>query len=100
LEYEYPKKWPELLPKLVGYLNSKDAKSTYGALYAIRMIVRRYEYQTRGKRQPLEELVAMIFPGLLGFLGALSQQSSVQTDEMLLLIIKSFWSAVNVRTAI
>jgi hypothetical protein len=43
VQSEYPKDWPELIPKVMTFLNNKDPHIMQGALVAIRETVKRYE---------------------------------------------------------
>ena len=40
---DYPKRFKELLPKLMGYLNSNDHQALFAALLALYEVVRKYE---------------------------------------------------------
>ena len=44
-EFEYPERWGNLLPTLLGFIQSSDILKMYNALLALRKLVKRYEYK-------------------------------------------------------
>ncbi|PRP84900.1 hypothetical protein PROFUN_07554 [Planoprotostelium fungivorum] len=93
---EWPNAWPELLPQILNNLVSKDALKTHGALLAVRLLARNYQYIPQVKRRiPLENLVNTTFPIVLQLLQSLSQLQTEAAGHMILLILKCFWSSSN-----
>jgi hypothetical protein len=41
---DYPEQWPALLPAIFNNLKSQDQQRVFGALYALRILTRKYEY--------------------------------------------------------
>lgn len=106
--YDYPDKWPTLLPLLLTTVqtngaNTQDGATTvdqkvlrvHNALLALRKIVKRYEYKSKEQRGPLDEIVKQGFPLLL----PLAQRSiapdehSLEAATCLRQILKIFWSS-------
>lgn len=40
---DYPERWPSLLPSIDANLKSQNQERIYGALYALRILTRKYE---------------------------------------------------------
>ena len=56
--YDYPERWSSLLPGIVTYLQSQTASEVYGALWALRSLVEKYEFKPRDHgREPLMPIV-------------------------------------------
>ncbi|DBB04276.1 hypothetical protein WJX77_005934 [Trebouxia sp. C0004] len=92
---DFPEKWPSLLPQLTQNLQSQDEQRLYGALYALRLMTRKYEFRDAEERVPLDAIVKTTFPTLLQvFQGLLQSGSQAEiAAELLKLICKAFWSA-------
>jgi len=94
---DFPTNWPDLIPKLTSYLTSQDLKVTHGALEALRRVIKRYEYLSTKKKEraQLVELVANLFPLLSQLFSALLKVDSNESAEMQTLLVRMFWSAIN-----
>lgn len=94
---DYPNAWPELLPKVISLLASRDAASTLGALEVLHVIVGKYEYIPAGKkrRQPLQAVVEATFPIVLQLFQNLGNVQTVESHRMQHVIIRIFNSACN-----
>jgi hypothetical protein len=67
-EYDYPEKWPSLLPTLVTAISSQqqdDLLQLFNALTALRKLVKKFEYKTKEKRAPLDHIIQATFSHLL-----------------------------------
>lgn len=92
--YDYPKKWPELLQKIMHYI--KDTQKTEGCLEALRLTIKKYEYIPPGKkRNPLNHIINASFPVLQQIFQALLPHNSPQAGLMMKTIAKIFWSVNN-----
>ncbi|KAL3141839.1 hypothetical protein ABBQ32_004507 [Trebouxia sp. C0010 RCD-2024] len=92
---DFPEQWPSLLPQLAQNLHSQEQQRLYGALYALRLMTRKYEFRDAEERTPLETVVQTTFPTVLQvFQGLLQSGSHAEiVAELLKLICKAFWSA-------
>jgi len=97
VEEDYPEKWNDLLPKILSYITSNNPSAMEGALEALRVTIKRYEFTQPGKsrRKPLQQLVESTFPLLLELFSSLIGTNEVQAAIMLKTIIKMFWSSIN-----
>ncbi|KAK9824621.1 hypothetical protein WJX72_011782 [[Myrmecia] bisecta] len=91
---DHPQQWPALLQLIVQNMASQDQPRLYGALYALRILARKYEFADAEERGPLVEVVHTTFPGLLAiFQGLLSTNSPTLVHaDLLKLVCKTFWS--------
>jgi hypothetical protein len=107
--YEYPDRWPTLLPLLLTTIQSNSNNTNqvldlqqhqqilrvHNALLALRKIVKRYEYKSKEQRGPLDDIVQKGFPLLLplGQRFILPEEHSLEAATCLRQILKIFWSA-------
>lgn len=98
LEKEFPENWPEIVPKTMSLLNSQDVARLHGALYTMRVIVKKYEHKPSegGRREPLNQIVQGAFPILLQLFAALAKHTSLEACLLQRIIAKIFWSATQV----
>ncbi|EIE23737.1 ARM repeat-containing protein [Coccomyxa subellipsoidea C-169] len=91
---DFPESWPGLLPIVLQNLGSQEQQRLYGALFALRILTRKYEFKDEEDRIPLGTLVDATFPILLRiFQGLLASESaSLEVAELLKLVCKVFWS--------
>lgn len=98
---DYPERWPALLPAVqealaqaagvgAGDLASPAGARLFGALYALRILARKYEFRDEEDRAPLRDVVAGTFPVLLALLQQLQASASPLHAK---LVLKIFWSA-------
>lgn len=59
---DYPEKWPGLLEALCSNLVNPDTNRVHGALFALRILMRKYEFRDEEERVPLAQLVHTTFP--------------------------------------
>lgn len=109
---DYPERWPSLLPAIQGALAtaaaagvgaSADAANPaspagarmHGALYALRILARKYEFRDEEDRAPLKAIIAATFPVLLALLQQLQANPSPSPQVALhsKLVLKVFWSS-------
>lgn len=100
LIHDFPDKWPELIPNLLGTIQQAANQANQGlrvhnALVALRKVCKRYEYKSKEQRGPLNEIVKQSFPLLLPLAQRLSQpnENSLEAAMMLKQILKIFWSS-------
>jgi len=106
---DFPERWPSLLPGIQSALAGAAAAGSgagadaadpaspagarmHGALYALRILARKYEFRDEGDRAPLKGIIAGTFPVLL----ALMQQllaNPTPSPGVAKLVLKVFWSA-------
>lgn len=94
---DFPKSWPELVPKLVETLRmQRDAMSVHNALLATRKLCKRFEFKSRdeGARLPLEDIVLKTFELMKGLLARFVPEAAQHPEAATLskLILKTFWS--------
>jgi len=94
---EYPDPWGNtLIPQLQSLLQSKELRVLHGTLLSIRTIIKKYEYiPASPRRKPLFPLVDSLFPQLTIIFQELNKLLTPESAEMQLLLVKTFWSAVN-----
>ena len=94
---DYPEKWPNLLPTLLGYLQTDDVPRVYGAVQVIMLLCRKYEYKDKEEREVLAPVIDQAFPRLLAMLQSLLAMEDRRDDAQLALlvklIVKTYWSA-------
>jgi len=98
LEKEYPDNWADLVPKVMSLLNAQDIHRLHGALYTMRIIVKKYEHKPTegGMREPLNQIVQSTFPVLLELFSALSKHTNIEACLLQRILTKIFWSATQV----
>lgn len=63
---DFPERWPELATTIREYINTEnhyDSKVFVG-IYTLKSVCRRYEYEFKSKREPLNEIANELFPRL------------------------------------
>jgi importin-7 len=92
--HDYPNRWPSLLPSLQVALTSSDVLVVAGALRALRIVVRKYEFTDETERAPLLATTDAVLPTVLAVFQALvaNPDPSLELAEMLKLCCKIFWS--------
>ncbi|CAL5220954.1 g3058 [Coccomyxa viridis] len=92
---DFPEHWPGLLPAVLQNLSSQDHGRLYGALFALRILARKYEFKDEEDRAPLTGIVNGAFPVLLQLFQSLlaSKSPAVEIAELQKLVLKIFWSA-------
>ncbi len=95
IAWDYPQRWPDLVPVLAASLNSGDQALMCGALRTLRIIARKYEFRDEGERAPLTAMVDITFPSILAVFQTLLANPSPSPDlaELLKLCCKIFWSS-------
>lgn len=59
---DFPGKWPNVVEKIAGYLQSPDRNLWPGALLSLYQLIKRYEYNTEADRGPLKEAMTHLLP--------------------------------------
>lgn len=98
LEKEYPDNWSDLVPKVMSFINTQDITRLHGALYTMRIIIKKYEHKPSegGLREPLNQIVQATFPALLQLFGALAKHTNLEACLLQRILTKIFWSATQV----
>ena len=96
LEADFPERWPELLPGILGALGSTEKERLHGGLFALRFLCRKYEYKNEAARAMLHGVVAQVAPALLQLTQGLLALGSLQLEvaELLKLVLKTLWSCL------
>ncbi|KXZ43736.1 hypothetical protein GPECTOR_81g184 [Gonium pectorale] len=91
---DYPERWPGLMELLYANLSAQDQVRVHGALLALRLLARKYEFRDEEERAPLDGIIASAFPLLLHiFQQLLAAPPSAQVSGYIKLVCKTFWSA-------
>eukprot|EP01035_Chromulina_nebulosa_P019648 gene19648-25562_t len=93
-EYDYPDKWPSLLPKLIKYLQSSDVLTLHNTLLALRKIVKRYEFRQKDNRADVDNIIVQTFPFIQDLLTRLVDHNSIEAAVILRICFKIFWSYI------
>ncbi|KAG0567157.1 hypothetical protein KC19_7G115500 [Ceratodon purpureus] len=92
---DYPEQWPALLPAIFNNLKSQDQQRVFGALYALRILTRKYEFKDEEERMPVYTIINTTFPVLLEILNHLIAlpNPAIEVADLIKLILKIFWSS-------
>ena len=92
---DYPERWPSLLGDIYNATSGADVATLYGGLTALRVLARKYEFKSQPDREPLNEIVNVMFPVLVQVMGKLTQSdvNAPETVNMMKLVCKTFWSS-------
>eukprot|EP00850_Spirogloea_muscicola_P013908 SM000097S24761 [mRNA] locus=s97:152586:160145:+ [translate_table: standard] len=102
VQSDYPEQWQALLPLVDGNLHSMDQPRVTGALFALRVLARKYEFKHEDEeRAPSHVLVSTTFPVLINIFKYLLSLPEPDAEIAILikLICKIFWSSCYVRTS-
>lgn len=88
-------RWPELIPTIVTNIQSPEVLRVYNALLALRKLVKRYEYKDRDARQPLHDILQLLFPYLQELMKHILTLNSLEAAQVMRVCLKIFWSATN-----
>eukprot|EP00873_Tetraselmis_striata_P029005 jgi/Tetstr1/449269/TSEL_036472.t1 len=91
---DYPEKWPDLLQSVVQNLTSQEQPRMHGALYAMRILARKYEFKDEVERAPIVPVIENSFPTMLHIFQAILAEPSrtVEMADLVKLMCKTFWS--------
>ena len=97
VQHDFPERWPDLLPTLMGHLGTDDIARVYGAVQVIQVICRKYEFKDKDEREVLAPVIENAFPRLLQMLQSLIANEAQRQDKTLAtlvkLILKTYWNA-------
>jgi hypothetical protein len=95
---DYPEHWPGLLPAIDGNLKAQDQQRIFGALHALRILTRKYEFKDEEERMPVYLIINTTFPVLLEILKylLLLPNPAIEISDLIKLILKIFWSSAYV----
>ena len=89
--------WPGLVPAICANLQQQQQpERIYGALFALRTLVKVYEFRQADRRSPLYAVVEQTWPLMGQLIQQLIPSPSVQGSELALLAMKIFWSATQI----
>lgn len=93
---DYPEKWPSLLSSIDANLKSQDQQRIYGALYALRILTRKYEFKDDEERNPVYQIIERTLSTLLEILNYLLTMlnAPIEVADLIKLICKIFWSSI------
>lgn len=91
---EYPSNWPNVLMQIGEYLVKEDDMQKFGALCALRGIVKRFKTVKGLSREPLFQIVECAFPIIQNMFGE-RLESTDQKDLMLLRVITKIFYMTN-----
>ena len=94
---DFPEQWPGLFPTLMGNLQSGDQTRMYGALIALRVVCKKFDFAGQGKlSNTLNSMVESMFPLLQQlFEQIVSNEESPEAYEMQKKIAQIFWSCTH-----
>ena len=95
-QVDYPGNWPGLLPAICANMQQQNTERVYGALFALRMLVKVYEFRKEAERAPLHAAVEHSWPLMAQLVEMLIGTPSVEGAELALLAMKVFWSATQI----
>mmetsp|Transcript_16250 Transcript_16250/g.40027 ORF Transcript_16250/g.40027 Transcript_16250/m.40027 type:complete len:1050 (+) Transcript_16250:159-3308(+) len=88
---DFPEKYGFLLEEIMNnILKSNNPQKIYGALCALRMVFKNYEYRSKKDLTPLPKLVESTFPALINVFNGLMQTPNQNKFEMIRMLIKIF----------
>lgn len=92
---DYSERWPSLLPNINVNLRAQDQQRVYGALFALRILTRKYEFKDDDERTPVYQIIETTFPTLLEIFKYLLSMVNppVEVADLVKLICKIFWSS-------
>lgn len=67
----------------------------YNSLFALRKLVKRYEFKQKEKRAPLNHMVQTCFPLLEHLMQQVLQNNSLEAAQIMRMCLKTFWSSTN-----
>ena len=93
-EHDYPDNWPNLIPIFLNNIQSQNIAYMYNSLYALRKIIKRFEFKSIGPdREPLNNLISIIFPYLQVLISQLVENNSIEAALVLKICFKIFHSS-------
>ena len=88
-QVDYPSNWPGLVPAICANLQQRHPERMYGALFALRTLVKVYEFRQEPQRAPLHAVVEQAWPLMAQLLEALIPSPGVEGSELALLAMKA-----------
>jgi len=95
---DFPAKLPGFLEQVAARLDpSVPPDEIHGALIALRVLTKNYEYKSSEKRKAINDILAVTFPRLVPLMEATlaAPLGDEKAAEMQKVMIKSLWSAVH-----
>lgn len=97
LASDYPTRWPEFQDLTLGLLQSGNINEVYAGLTMLLELTKIYRWKSGDNRSGLEAVVTNIFPVILQIAGKLLVDPNIAAATMLVLILKTYKSAIAVR---
>lgn len=94
LQHDFPEQWPGFLDLTLRLLSTNDANSVYAGLQCLQAICRTYRFKAGEKREEFDKIVEHSFPRLLNIGQKLVNEESLETAEMLRIVVKSYKHAI------
>ena len=95
--YELPENWPNAMNEITELLQQEDESKLFGGLVALKEVVRRFEYEFRENRLPLQEIGEKLFPRIEQIFVSLLENNSESAMKAKNIIIETFYLANNAR---
>src|SRR5271169_5900087 len=96
LATDYPNAWPEFYDLTLNLLQSDQIEQVYAGLTMLLELSKVYRWKSADHRAGLDSVVTNIFPVALQIAGKLLLDDNVAAGTMLVLILKSYKSAIAV----
>jgi importin-7 len=93
---DYPEKWPEFQQLVLSYLHSANIAEVYTGLSLFLELTKIYRWKAGDSRLGLASVVTNIFPVALQIANKLLLDPSLEAVSMIVLILKSYKSAIAV----
>lgn len=86
-------RWPELVPTLLGNIQSDNVLRVFNALTALRKIIKVYEFKDKGDRGTLNSVLEVSFPLLQQLMTQIVGLNTIEAAQVMRLCLKIFYSA-------
>jgi hypothetical protein len=96
LATDYPNAWPEFYDLTLNLLQSEQIEQVYAGLTMLLELSKVYRWKSADHRAGLDSVVTNIFPVALQIAGKLLLDDNIAAGTMLVLILKSYKSAIAV----
>ena len=90
LSCDFPENWPDICPKINGYITSDNRATWLGSLLVLYQIVKKYEFKRKEEREPIESVMQVFLPILQSRCTSLVKDDSVDSFLLITKIFKIF----------
>jgi len=98
-EFDFPEKWPALMPRLLASLQPPQTAgepmnllAMYNSLLGIRKLVKRYEYKQASDRAIINAIIEQVFPSLQNIIAQIMQAEHIEAAMVMHMCMKIFHS--------